>query len=175
MQSKGNSGCFPRGNRAAIVRRHLASFFLLCVKCFRVSIPPAGRLALLRQMDMGSLTCAHIWVSVTCAHIWVSAGTNKSWQELTGRDRKNRLFFTLLRQRIEPRVCGFESWHFNHWATSPVSILSSRTYVASDAFNDNDVLYWFPRDGFVTAGQIDEQMSDRKLTAFSKIFSMNGF
>ena len=40
-------------------------FWSLCMQCFRVSIPPAVRpFFFLRQMDMGSLTCAQIWVRV---------------------------------------------------------------------------------------------------------------
>ena len=35
-----------------------------CVQCFRVSIPPAVRPTLLRQIEMGSLTCAPILVRV---------------------------------------------------------------------------------------------------------------
>ena len=54
---------FPRRKRAAIARRY-PSFFSSCMRCFRVSIPPAARPTLLRQMDMGSLTCVHIWVRV---------------------------------------------------------------------------------------------------------------
>ena len=44
MQFTGNSGCFPRGKHAAIVRRSLAFFGLFsCVQSFRVSIPPTVR------------------------------------------------------------------------------------------------------------------------------------
>ena len=60
-----------------------------------VTIPPAVSSTLLRQMDMGCLTCAQIWV---CAVNTKGGGggwgggelsTNKSAQELTRRDRKN--------------------------------------------------------------------------------------
>ena len=38
------------------------------------------------QMDMGSLTCAHVWARAV--HIKGQAQLNKSAQELTRRDRK---------------------------------------------------------------------------------------
>ena len=37
-------------------------FFPPSVQSFRVSIPPGVRPTLLRQMDMGSLTCVQMWV-----------------------------------------------------------------------------------------------------------------
>ena len=43
--------------------QHTQLFFFSCpLCCFHVTIPPAVRPALLRQMDMGSLTCAQIWM-----------------------------------------------------------------------------------------------------------------
>ena len=36
---------------------------------FRVTIPPALRPTLLRQMDVGSFTCAHIWLRVVCTRM----------------------------------------------------------------------------------------------------------
>ena len=105
---------FPLWKWAAIVRRHQASFS--CVQCFRVSIPPDARHTLLRQMDMGSLTCAQIWVRAV--HTKGGQGQtslHKSW--LGGTDK---LFLTLPRQGIEPRVFGVKSRLSNHWATSPV-------------------------------------------------------
>ena len=50
----GKFGMLPRGKRATTVRRHPACSFSR-LQCFRVSIPPAVRPTLLRQMDMGSL------------------------------------------------------------------------------------------------------------------------
>ena len=58
----GSSGRFPMGKRVAIARRYPAFFFHSCVQCFRVSIPSAARPTLLRQMDIGSLTCEQLWV-----------------------------------------------------------------------------------------------------------------
>ena len=63
MQFTGNSGwaAFPWETEQPqydVTQR----FVLLPVFCFRVSIPPAVRLSPLRQMDMGSLTCAQIWM-----------------------------------------------------------------------------------------------------------------
>ena len=41
----------------------LPSFLnISCVQCFRVSVPQAVRPTLLRQMNMGSLTCAQMCV-----------------------------------------------------------------------------------------------------------------
>ena len=63
-QYTGNSGCFSLGKRAATVRRRYPAVLLLllplpvCMHCFRFPMPPAVRPTLLRQMDMGSLTCA---------------------------------------------------------------------------------------------------------------------
>ena len=62
MQCMGNSGCFVLGKRSSIEWRYPAFFSFCCVQCFHVFIPSAVRPALLRQMDMGSLTCAQIWV-----------------------------------------------------------------------------------------------------------------
>ena len=54
MECTGNPCCFPQGKRAAIVPHYPAfSLFLPCVKCFRVSIPPAVSPTLLRQMVFG--------------------------------------------------------------------------------------------------------------------------
>ena len=79
---------FPGGKRAAICAKRgtalpsyfLFSFLLLFPVCsvFRVSMPPAVR-PLLRQMDIGSLTCAPIWGM---------SSTNDFAQELTRRDRQ---------------------------------------------------------------------------------------
>ena len=48
----------PRAKRAATLQRYLAEFPLSCVHCFLLSIPSAVRPTLLRQMNMGSVTCA---------------------------------------------------------------------------------------------------------------------
>ena len=83
MQCADSSGRFPRGKRTATVRRYPASSLCLsffCVHCFRVFIPPAVMPTLLRQMDMGSLTCAQIWVRAVHAKAQAS--------QLTRRDRK---------------------------------------------------------------------------------------
>ena len=74
------------------------------------------RPTLLRQMNMGSLTSAHIWVRLV--HTKWGSGKNKSAQKLTLRDRK-KPSLTLARQGIEPRVFGFEIRLSSHWATSP--------------------------------------------------------
>ena len=56
----------------------LVFFFVPAVQCFHVSIPLAVRPTLLRQMDMGSLTCLG-----ACPKHEGGSGTNKSAQELT--------------------------------------------------------------------------------------------
>ena len=55
---------------------------------FRVSIPPAVRPSLLRQMDVGSVTCAQIRVRAVHTMWGGQAQSNKSAKELTRRDRK---------------------------------------------------------------------------------------
>ena len=59
MQCTGHSGCFPQGKRAAIVRRFPGAPPTPLPVC-KVLVFPYHRL--LRQMDMGSLTCAQIRV-----------------------------------------------------------------------------------------------------------------
>ena len=95
--------------------------------------PPAVRPTLVRQLDMGSLTCAQIWV-LAVHRIWVLAvhrrrgsGTNKPAQELIrdggrvgGRGTEKHLFLTLPHRRIDARVFGFEFRPSNHWATTSV-------------------------------------------------------
>ena len=93
MQCTGNCRYFlsPGEKRAAIVTRYPAFryiFFIPCVRCFRVSIPPAVRPALLRQMDIGSLTCAQIWVRSVHTKGWLGRNKSTSAQELTRRGRK---------------------------------------------------------------------------------------
>ena len=64
MKRMANAGCFPRRKRAVIVRCYLtfSSSIFPRVQSFPVSIPPATKPPLLRQMNMGSLTCAQIRV-----------------------------------------------------------------------------------------------------------------
>ena len=98
-------------------------FSFSCMQYFCVSIPPAVRPTVIRQMDMGSLTCAHMWVRAVYTRKGGGSGTKKSAQELTRRDRKT--VPQNPRQRIEPRVFGFEFRLSNYWATSPVCTLHS--------------------------------------------------
>ena len=91
MQCMGNSGCFPRRKRAAVVRRYPASPSScpppppspVC-SIFRVSISSAVRPTLLRQMDMGSFSCAQMWVHAVYTRR--VSDTKKSAQEVTRRD-----------------------------------------------------------------------------------------
>ena len=97
-------------------RSHTAipSFCSSCVQCFRVFIPPAVRPTLLRQMDMGSLTCAHIRVrAVHTKRGQAQTSLLKSW--LGGTEK---LLLTPIRQGIEPKAFGFQL--SNHWATSTI-------------------------------------------------------
>ena len=80
------------------------------MQCFFGTLPPAVWPTLLRQMDMGSLTCAQIWVRA--AHTkggQAQASLHKS--RLGGTEE---LSLTLPRQGIEPRVFGFEFGRTNH-------------------------------------------------------------
>ena len=76
----------------------------MSVQYFRVSISSAVRLTLLRPVDMGSLTCAHIWVRAV--HTKEGQAHYKSAQESGTVKREDRgtekLPFTLPRQGIEP-------------------------------------------------------------------------
>ena len=68
-------------------------FFSFCHLALFVFLPPPPlclhfhttgcgvRPTLLRQIDVGSLTCAQLWVRAV--HVKVGSGTNKSAQELT--------------------------------------------------------------------------------------------
>ena len=62
MQSSGNLDCFPRGKRAATVRRY--PDLLFSPVCSVFVYPQSVRPTLLREMDMGSLTWAYIWVRI---------------------------------------------------------------------------------------------------------------
>ena len=80
-------------------------FFPHYVQCFRVSIPPAVRLTLLRQMDMGSLTCAQIWV--LAVHAKGGQAQTSLHKSVTQKNRKTV-------QGMELRVLGFEFLLYNH-------------------------------------------------------------
>ena len=94
MQCTGNSGCFRKESEQ-----------------------PALRPTLLRQMDMGSLTCAHI-LDACRTHDGGSGTTNTSAQELTRRDRQKCRSLCPARGS-EPRVFGFEFRLSNHWRLCP--------------------------------------------------------
>ena len=84
-----NSSGFPRGkasystaeSRYPALNNYQPS---VCI-AFCVTIPAAARPTLIRQMDMGSLTCAQMCV---CHTHEGGSGTNMYAQELTRRDRK---------------------------------------------------------------------------------------
>ena len=93
-------------------------FFLFpCVQCSCVYIQPAVMPTLLRQIDIGSLMCAHMW---GCAvHTKGGSGTNKSAQELTWRNRK------AVPHPAPPRHRPQGLWIYipvlyNHWDIFPV-------------------------------------------------------
>ena len=102
-------------------------FPFCCVQRFRVFIRPVMRPTLLWQMDMGSLTCARIWVrAVHTKAGQAQRSLHKSW--LWGTEK---LSLTLPRRRIEPRaVFVFEFRRSTHWATSPVVMLLCRILAA---------------------------------------------
>ena len=85
MQCTGNSGYYPRGMRAAIVRRYPASFFPLCAEfvCFRTT-----------GCEDYSFTTDGYRIFNVRTHVGAfrihegESGTNKSAQEWTRRNRK---------------------------------------------------------------------------------------
>ena len=84
---------------------------------FCVAKALAVRPTLLWQMDMGSVTCVHIWV---CAIHMKGRGV-RCKQVCTRVDSEGQKdCLTLPRQWLEPRIFRFEFRHTNHWATSPV-------------------------------------------------------
>ena len=107
------TGRFPQGKPAAIESRYptLINYYVYAV-FLCVTIPPAVTPTLSRQMDMGSLTCAH-----TCCVPYTRSGIGHKQvlaQELTRRDRKNVSDHAQPSQGIEPRVFGFELRCSNH-------------------------------------------------------------
>ena len=111
----GNSGCFPRGNRAAIVWRYPVVFFPV----YSVFVFPYHRLCmrptLLQQMDIGSVTCAQIsWERAVHTK---GCQTQTSLHKTNRRDRKKCL---TLPPGVESRVFTLEFRLSNHWASSPV-------------------------------------------------------
>ena len=91
MQCTGNSGCFPwktSSRSAALPGRFIRS--VLCAVSLRVFLQPAVKPTVLRQMDMGSLTCAHIGCVPYTRGGGEGSGTNKSAQELTRRNTKKK-------------------------------------------------------------------------------------
>ena len=98
MQCRGNSGCFPWGKRAAIVRCYLFFFFQFSffhtTGCEVYSFTTDGCGIFNMRTHLGAC----------CTHEGGS-GTNKSaHQELTQRDKKKHLSLTLPHQSVEPRV-----------------------------------------------------------------------
>ena len=106
MHCTGNSGCFPRGKRASTVRRALPNcfWFFSCTLYFRVSIPPAAKPTPFQQMDIGSLTCAKMWVRA----VDTKGGQAQHVCTRVDSEGHKKLSLTLHRQGIEPRVFGFE-------------------------------------------------------------------
>ena len=79
------------------------------------SMPPAVRSTLLRQMDIGSLTCAHI---LGVCHTHVERGQAQPRLHYCWLRWVEKLSITLLHQGIEPRVLiVFDLRHsIYHWA-----------------------------------------------------------
>ena len=98
----GNSARFSQG-KLATTESSYPDISLCCMQhVLYDDIPPAVRCTLSQQVDMGSLTCAHIWVRAVYTHEGGS-DTNTSAQELTRRDIYTNIVLTLSRQGIEPR------------------------------------------------------------------------
>ena len=102
-----------------------------------VTIPPAVRPNLVRQMDMGSLTCAQIWVRAVCTHEWGS-GTKKSAQNLTQRDRKTASYPA----PPEDRTQGLGIWIPTHLPLSYVPRLNKISCVFLSTAPNSDMDFW---------------------------------
>ena len=86
----------------------LVACYLCAISCFHTTGCDAAP-TLLRQMNMGSLACAQLWVRAV--HLEVGgvggeSGTNQSAQELTRKNRK--IDPHLARHGVKPKVFGFE-------------------------------------------------------------------
>ena len=108
----------------------LPSFFvLLCAvfSCFCASGCEAY-IRLLRQMDMGSLTCAQMWVRVVHTR-QAHTSLHKSW--LGGIEK-------LPLQGVEPRVFGFEFWRTNPLSHVRLPLCPGSSFCAvSDYYNNS--------------------------------------
>ena len=91
MQCTGNSGSFLRGKWAAIVR-HYPAFDKYCCPVCNVFVFPYHRLwgLLLRQMDMGSLTCAQVWVGAV--HTKGCRAQTSLYKNRLGRVNRNNCY-----------------------------------------------------------------------------------
>ena len=114
------------------------------------------------QMDMGSLTCAQMWVRYVHAEGGqAQTSLRKSW--LGGTEK---LFLTLPHQGIEPRFFGFEFRLSNHWATSPVRACTSCWYSALPnvyrSANGRRALFWqtFAEVSRINAGCCFKRMAE---------------
>ena len=96
-----------------------------------VSMSPAARRTLLREMDIGSLTCVHIWMHAVHTTLGqAQTSLHKSW--LGG---KEKLCLTLPRQGIKPRIFG-RIWYSDALTTelrSPSSASSSASSASSSS------------------------------------------
>ena len=127
MQCTGNSGYFPQGKRAATVLRHHPAFLPPCAhcSCFQsIGYEAYSFLSFffLRQMDMGSLTCAQIWVSAV--HTKRGGGGegirhNQVCTRVVDPDRQKKLPYVspCPARGSNPKVFGVEFRLSTHWAT----------------------------------------------------------
>ena len=98
MQCTGNSGCFPRGKRTAIVRCYPVFWGFSCVQYFRVSVIQ------LWTLTIGSLTCVR---SYACVYTrgWGTSTTSRH----NIRKNSHKLFL----------CCGRDS---NLWSWNPLNL-----------------------------------------------------
>ena len=94
MQYTGNSGCFPLGKQAAIVRCYQGLFCFSCVQRFRVSV-----IHRTLTWTTGSLTCVR---SYACVYTWGWATPTSQHNILT--QKNSHKFVLVLWAGFEPLV-----------------------------------------------------------------------
>ena len=91
-----------------------SQLFFPCVQCFYVSISLDVRSTLLRQMDMGSLTCTYIWVhAIHMKGDQAQTSLHKSWLGGTEKTVPHPALLGVWTKSLWIRIPML------HWATSP--------------------------------------------------------